>query len=110
MSETLSNVSTFVKNATDRSMSETVMPTVSTEPAIGSDAARGPEAGTYQATNATRTSSVRMSVHPLQQVVTNAQRIGHDRQRRVHGPARGEKAAVHDVEVVHVVRSAHRVE
>ena len=43
---------------------------------------------------------------PLQHVVAHAQRVGHDRERRIHGAAGGEEAAVHDVQVVHLVRLA----
>src|SRR5256885_2658859 len=35
-----------------------------------------------------------MSVHPLDQVVSNSQRIRHDRQRRIHRRARAEETPV----------------
>src|SRR3954463_6825659 len=47
---------------------------------------------------------------PLEQVVANAQRVGHCRQRRVHGAGRGEEAGVDYVEVVYVVGFAVDVE
>src|SRR5262245_6168537 len=40
------------------------------------------------------------------QVIADAECVGHDRQRRVHGPARREEAPVDDVEVVELVRLA----
>src|SRR5271166_1540362 len=46
----------------------------------------------------------------LFQVVSDAQRIGDDGQRRVHGGTRGEEAAVHDVEIVHIMRFAVHIE
>src|SRR5215208_3095226 len=110
MSDTFSNVSTFEKKAIDRSISETVIPTVSTDCAIGSDAARGPADGSHQTTKAMTTISVRTSVHPFQQVIADAQRVGHDRQRRVHGAARREEAAIDDIQVVHVVCLAQWIE
>src|SRR5271169_499784 len=39
----------------------------------------------------------------LQNVIAHAQRIGHDRQRRVHRRARREEAAVHDVEILEIM-------
>ena len=51
-----------------------------------------------------------MSVHPFEQVVAHAQRVGHDRQRRVHRAARREEAAVDDVEVVEIVGLAVGIE
>ena len=47
---------------------------------------------------------------PLEQVVADAQRVGHRRQRRVHRARGGEEARVDDVEVVEVVRLAVDVE
>src|SRR5690348_6103709 len=47
---------------------------------------------------------------PLQQVVANAQRVRHDRERRIHRTARRKEAPVHDVQVVHVVCLAVHVE
>ena len=65
ISDTSSKVSTSLKNATERSMSDTVIPTASTECAIASDAARGVADGNDQATNAATTSRVRTSAHPF---------------------------------------------
>ena len=42
----------------------------------------------------------------LEQVITNAQRIRHNRQRWIHGSTRREKAAVDHVKVVEIMRSA----
>ena len=47
---------------------------------------------------------------PLEQVVADAQRVGHRRQRRVHGARGREEAGVDDVEVVEVVGLAVDVE
>lgn len=46
---------------------------------------------------------------PLQQVIPNAECIGHDGQRRIDSRTRGEEATVHDVEIVEVVRLAVHV-
>jgi hypothetical protein len=46
----------------------------------------------------------------LQQVVANAQGIGHDRQRRIDRAAGREEAGINDVQIVDVVGSAIRVE
>jgi hypothetical protein len=43
-------------------------------------------------------------------VVGNSNRIGDDRQRRIHRPARGEEGAVDDVEVVEGMSAAIEVE
>ena len=48
--------------------------------------------------------------HAVEQVIAHAQRVGHDRQRRIHRAARREEAAVHDVEVVDFVRPAVDIE
>ena len=45
-------------------------------------------------------------VHPFDQMVADAERVRHDRQRRIHGRARGEEAAVDDVQIVDLVRLA----
>src|SRR5258708_601150 len=50
------------------------------------------------------------STDPLEQVVADAERIGDDRQRRVHGADRREEARVDDVEVVEFVGLAIHVE
>src|SRR5688572_3208220 len=47
---------------------------------------------------------------PREDAVADAQRVGHDRQRGVHGRAGREEAGVDDVEVVHLVRAAALVE
>ena len=73
-----------------RSMSDTVMPTASTECAIAV-AARGVADGSDQATNATTTIRVRTSAHPFQQVIADAQGVGHDRQRGLTAPLDGKK-------------------
>src|SRR5271166_750932 len=39
----------------------------------------------------------------LQNVIAHPQRIGHDRQRRIHGRARREEAAIHDVEILKIM-------
>ena len=43
-------------------------------------------------------------------MVSHPQRIRDDRQRRIDRAARNEETAVHDVEIVHVVRAAVEVE
>ena len=43
---------------------------------------------------------------PLAQVVADAQRVRHDRQRRIHRAGRGKEARVDDIQVVQVVRFA----
>src|SRR4051812_25953032 len=49
-------------------------------------------------------------LQPFQQVVADAHRVRHDRQRRIHRAARHEEAAVDHVEIVELVRLAVRVE
>jgi hypothetical protein len=44
--------------------------------------------------------------HPLQQMISHPQRIGYNRQRRIHCAARREEAGIDDVEIVHFVRFA----
>src|SRR5881296_2941015 len=51
-----------------------------------------------------------MLLEALEQVIPDAERVGHDRERRVYRSARGEEARVHHVEVVHFVRLAVRVQ
>src|SRR2546427_6262309 len=51
-----------------------------------------------------------MLLEALDQVIPDAKRVGHDRERRVYRSARGEEARVHHVEVVHFVRLAVRVQ
>ena len=51
-----------------------------------------------------------VAVQPFEQVIADAQRVGHRGQRRVHRAARGEEARVDDVQVVEVVRVAIDVE
>src|SRR2546426_641247 len=41
------------------------------------------------------------SLEPLEQVISDAERIGHNCERRVYRSARSEEARVHHVEVVH---------
>src|SRR5262249_14194997 len=50
------------------------------------------------------------SREPLEQVIPDAERVGHDRERRIHRSARHEEARVHHVEVVHFVCLAIHVE
>src|SRR6185437_12722366 len=67
-----------------------------------------PDGARGRASRATGGASV--SAHPRQQVVADAQRVGHRRERRVHGPDTGEDARVDDVEVVELVRAAVAVD
>src|SRR5271166_2787755 len=46
----------------------------------------------------------------LQNVIAHAQRIGHDRQRRVYRRARREKAAVDDVKILEIMGFAIHIE
>src|SRR5262245_64826978 len=50
------------------------------------------------------------SLEPLEQVIADAERVGHDRERRIDCSARGKEARVDDVEVVELVRLAVRVQ
>src|SRR5260370_18631522 len=43
-------------------------------------------------------------------MIADAERIGHDRQRRIDRPLRREEACVHDIEVVHVVGTTKAIE
>ena len=43
-------------------------------------------------------------------MVSNAERIGHNRQRWIHGAARGKEAPIDHVEIVQVVRFAVRIQ
>src|SRR6185312_17268203 len=52
------------------------------------------------------TGGVPVSAHPREQVVADPQRVGHCRERRVHGPDAGEDARVDDVDVVELVGAA----
>ena len=47
---------------------------------------------------------------PFEQMVADPQRVGDDRQRRVHRRARGEEAGIDDIEIVDLVRPAVDVE
>src|SRR6185437_15234883 len=49
-------------------------------------------------------------VEPLEEVIADAQRVGHGGEPRVHGARGGEEAGVDHVEVVDVVRFAIEVE
>src|SRR3989475_11725156 len=49
-------------------------------------------------------------LEPREQEIPDAERVGHDRERRVDRAARGEEARVHHVEVVHFVGLAVRVQ
>src|SRR5206468_11832777 len=48
----------------------------------------------------------RSLLHPFDQVLSDSQRVRHDRQRRVHCAAGAEKAAVDDIEIVEIMRFA----
>src|SRR6185369_12471899 len=50
------------------------------------------------------------SPEAFEQMVADPQRVGHDRQRRVHRRARRKEAAVDDVQVVDMMRAAVGVE
>ena len=43
-------------------------------------------------------------------MVSHPQRVRHDRERRIHRAARAENAAVHNVEIVHVMPFAVNVQ
>src|SRR2546426_7657400 len=47
---------------------------------------------------------------PREQVIPDAERVGHDRERRVYCSARDEAASVHHVEILHFVRLAVRIQ
>src|SRR5215813_1151275 len=49
-------------------------------------------------------------LHPLNQMVSHPERISHNRERWVYRAARAENAAVHNVEIVHVMRFAVNVQ
>src|SRR5262245_12671435 len=53
---------------------------------------------------------VGLGAEPPQQVIADAEGIGHDRQRRIHGCAGWEKAAIDDIEIVDFVRFTIHVE
>src|SRR4249919_2107396 len=55
---------------------------------------------------ATRRPSVRALREAIEEMVANAQRIGHRRQRRVHGTDAREEAGVDDIQVVNLVGTA----
>ena len=42
-------------------------------------------------------------VHPFQQVIAHAKRVGHDRQRRIYCAARAKEARINNVEIVELV-------
>ena len=52
----------------------------------------------------------RLRAQPFQDLVPDPQSVGHDRERGIHRAARGEEAAVHHVEIIHLVRPAVRVQ
>ena len=64
--------------------------------------------GTSWSSRACWPSARSRGAEPLEQVVADAQRVGHRGQRRVHGARRREEARVDDVEVVELVRLAVR--
>mgnify|MGYP003694379707 CR=1 FL=1 len=49
-------------------------------------------------------------LHSVDQVIAHAQRIGHDRQRRIDRAAGDEEAAVDDVKIIQIVRFAVHIE
>src|SRR5690242_18403010 len=51
-----------------------------------------------------------LGAEPSQQMITDTQGVGHDRQRRIDGGARWEKAAVDDIEIFDFVRFTIHVE
>src|SRR5262245_48435581 len=110
MSDVFSNVRTSVKKATDRAMSETVIPTASTACTRGADAAPSRESGAAQrkadssSAHSALRDEARTLAQPFGQVVAHTQGVGHDCEGRVHRAARRKEAAVDDVEVVDVVR------
>src|SRR5437870_5312587 len=120
MSESFSNDSTLEKNSTERSMSETVIPTASTDLTICAKAVFHAPASTFTNTNTLTNflmpvASCLLPVgfilppdlpHPLNQMVPHPERVGHDGESWVHRAARTENAAIDDIEIVHVVRFA----
>src|SRR5579885_1786476 len=63
-----------------------------------------------RAATITERSKRRISVHPLREVIADAQGVGHDGQGRVDRTARREETAVDHIQVVHLVRFAVAVE
>src|SRR4030095_6522667 len=116
MSDVFSNVRTSVKNATVRSMFDTVIPTVSIACTRDADAAPSRESGAAQrsADSSRAQSALRdlalTSAPPFNEGIADAKGVGHNRQGRIHRAARRKEAAVDDIEVVDVVRLAHRIE
>src|SRR6266850_442418 len=114
---TFSKLSTLEKNSTERSISETVMPTASTDFTICAAAELDTATSTATKTS-TRPNLLLVAsrltpgslFHSLDQVFTHAQRIGHDRQRRIDGAAGDEEATVDDVKIIQIVRSAVHIE
>ena len=51
-----------------------------------------------------------ISLHPLNQVVSDPERVRHDGESRVHRPAGAEKTAIDKIEIVHIMRFAVHVE
>ena len=50
------------------------------------------------------------AIHSLEQVIAYPQRVGHDRERRIHRAARAEEAGIDNVEIVELVRFAVAIE
>src|SRR5271165_836668 len=46
----------------------------------------------------------------LENVITHAQRVGHDRQRRIHRRARREEAAIDDVKILEIMGFAIHIQ
>src|SRR5207249_192920 len=111
-SDTGSKVRTSVKKRTERSMSDTVIPTESTARTSALPAQAGAATASIRtaARAAERRPHIIASAEPLPQVIAHPERVRHDGERRVHRAARGEEAGVDDVEVVDLVRLAARVE
>src|SRR6266513_2510510 len=111
MSPIFSKLRTLEKNSTDRSMSETVMPTVSTDFTICTAAVL--DTATSTPTNTSTSIFILGSrltpiflFQSFNQMFTHAQRIGHDRQRRIDRAAGDEEAAVYDIKIVEIVSLA----
>src|SRR5213593_3742771 len=76
-----------------------------------SSAPRAAGAASAARTSRARTTPRRTGLaEALREMLAHAQRVGDDRQRRIHGCARGEEARVHDVEVVDLVSAAVHVQ
>src|SRR6266700_2118197 len=88
-------------------MSATVMPTTSTAVTCRGTPMATDERGDV---TATQRNAAAVSAEARENVVADADGVGHDGQRRIDRAARREKAAIHDIQVVYVVRFAMRIE